>query len=44
MPDNEELEIIVNQLMEDLYDRVGTGGRDEEQDEPVEGDYYGTNQ
>lgn len=44
MPEHEELEMIVNQLMEDLYDRVGTGGRDEEIDQPVEGDYYGDDQ
>lgn len=41
MPDNEELDVILESLMEDLHDRAGTGGRDEENDPPLEGDYHG---
>lgn len=44
MPDSEEMEIILTQLMEDLHDRVGTGGIDESADEPLEGDYHGDDQ
>lgn len=40
MPSNEELETILAQLMEDLHDRAGTGGKSDE-DEPLEGDYHG---
>lgn len=33
MPDNEEMEQILESIMEDLCDRAGTGGKDDDDEE-----------